>query len=60
VSDHLPHDLDAPSWDDGGHVHNWKNYISEELRGMWGSFTREQKAAIYRSADETASNENWD
>jgi hypothetical protein len=47
-------------WDDVGRVHDWRNYISDELAEMWGTFTDRQKVAIGRSADETARREEWD
>lgn len=53
--DHL-----APKWNEAGRVHDWRNYISEELRKMWGAFTPDQKAALARNADEQALREHWD
>lgn len=50
----------TPDWDGWGRVHNWRNYISEEVRAMWDTFTDEQKAALYRSAEEAAGMEEWD
>lgn len=49
-----------PKWDEAGKVHDWRNYISEKLRGMWDTFTIDQKIALVESADETAGNEEWD
>jgi hypothetical protein len=49
-----------PNWDEAGRVHDWRNYISAELRGMWNTFTPEQKKAIAESAEETASREDWE
>lgn len=55
-----PEDYASPKWDEEVRVHNWRNYISEEVRAMWHTFTDEQKAALARMADITASNEDWD
>lgn len=55
-----PSDWDQPEWDKAGRVHDWKNYISDELRAMWGTFTDVQKQAIARQAEEAASNECWE
>lgn len=49
-----------PEWDKAGRVHDWRNYISEELRAIWATFTPEQRDAIGRNADEIAGREHWD
>ncbi len=49
-----------PEWENAGRVHDWRNYISEEIEAMWDTFTDEQKAALYRQADAQASAEDWD
>lgn len=43
-----------------GRVHEWRNYISEEVRALWPTFNDEQKIAIARSADDLAGREEWD
>lgn len=53
-------DCDEPNWEIGGRVHNWRNYINDDLREMWHTFTIEQKRAISKNADEQASDEEWD
>jgi len=55
-----PNDWAAPEWDKAGRVHEWKNYISEEVQAMWATFTDAQKQALARQAEETASREEWD
>ena len=52
-----------PEWDYDwweNRVHDWRNYISKEVRQMWQSFTPEQRAALARQADEQAGQEEWD
>lgn len=49
-----------PEWDRVWKVHNWRNYITDELRAMWDTFTPEQKLAIARMAEEQASREEWE
>ena len=56
----LPASYEHPDWDAAGKVHDWRNYISDEVRQMWESFTTEQKAAIARQADNLAGREEWD
>lgn len=47
-------------FDSGGHVHNWKNHVGENVKKIWDTFTEEQKKAIYEDAEYDASNEVWD
>jgi hypothetical protein len=56
----LPNDWNAPIWKDARKVHEWKNYISEEMRALWGTFTDAQKQAIAQNAKRIASQEHWD
>jgi hypothetical protein len=49
-----------PNWTAAGRMHDWRNYISDDLKKMWQTFTPEQRAAIARNADEQAGDENWD
>lgn len=49
-----------PDWNEGGRVHNWRRYVSDDLRAIWETFTDEQKRIIALNADEIAGNEDWD
>lgn len=55
-----PHDWENPDWEDDGVIHDWKNYVSEEVQGMWDTFTALQKQAIARQCDTLAGREDWD
>ena len=57
---HIPSDLASPRWEEGGSVHNWRRYVTEEVRSIWGTFTPEQQAALYRQAEEMAGKEEWE
>jgi hypothetical protein len=46
-----------PDWNAGGKVHNWRNYVSEEVRAMWDTFNDDQKKALYRQANDNAERE---
>jgi len=48
-----------PTWNPRK-VHDWRNYISVEVRLIWNTFTDEQKQALARQADDIASAEHWD
>ena len=47
-------------WDDGSRVHNWRNYVGNNVRRLWDTFTLEQKAAIIIDADFEAASEDWE
>lgn len=49
-----------PVWAEGGRVQNWRNYINEQLREIWHTFTDEQKRVIAWNAEELADREHWD
>jgi len=55
-----PNDWSEPDWNYSGKVHEWKNYISQEIRETWGEFTDAQKQALARQAEDNASDEEWD
>lgn len=55
-----PLDYLEPAWDKAGRVHEWKNYISEEIQGLWLTLIPELRAALARQAENNAWNEEWD
>lgn len=50
----------APDWEAGGRVHNWRNHIGEHTKAVWPTLTENQRLAIILDADDAASNEQWD
>lgn len=48
---------DEPIWDEGGKIHNWRNYVSDDVKAQWPSFTNKQKKALYECFDEIADRE---
>ena len=58
--DKPPHDWQYPEWENKSRVHNWRNYVSEELQAMWDTFTDVQKKALAISYDDIASQEDWE
>ncbi len=40
--------------------HDWKKYVSKEVREIWGEFSVNQRMALGRCFDEIASREEWD
>ena len=59
MDEYLPDDWENPKWGERNVVHNWRNYISIQLRNLWDSFNDEQKKAIACNAMDVASNEHW-
>ena len=49
-----------PEWENTTKVHDWRNYINDDLRNIWETFTDKQKEIIAKNADELASIEDWD
>ena len=49
-----------PKFEDAERVHDWRNYVSENLRAIWGTFTDDQKYIIAESFDRIADREEWD
>lgn len=55
-----PTDYATPKWEEAGKIHEWKNYINDEVRTMWPEFTDAQRAALVRQAEYMADCEEWD
>lgn len=49
-----------PKWEETGRVHDWRNYISDDIADEWDTFTERQKFLLATQARETARNEEWD
>jgi hypothetical protein len=60
MNDYLKEQALNPKWDKAGRVHDWRNYVSENVRALWHTFTEEQKYALVEQADNQASYEDWD
>jgi hypothetical protein len=55
-----PSDAIQPDWSQFIKVQNWKNYIDDEVRAMWDTFTDVQKQALARQAQSQADREDWE
>ena len=53
-----------PSWEKFDaqykHVHDWRTYISDEVREKWDLFTMESKCLAIHISQEVADREYWD
>ena len=52
--------IDCPSFQSAGQIHDWRNYVGDELEAIWSTFTPVQKLAIARNAQRLADAEDWD
>lgn len=52
--------VENPEWEKSRRVHDWRNYIDEEVKAIWNTFTPEQRMALAKQADNLASAEEWD
>ena len=50
----------CPDWNEGGRVHNWRNYVGHRTRELWPSLSWKVRVAIALDADDRAGNEHWD
>jgi hypothetical protein len=55
-----PTDWDSPEWNVADRIHNWRNYISEEIRAMWPTLNDRLRRALARQAQVQADKEEWD
>lgn len=49
-----------PEWENIGRVHDWRNYISTQLRGIWSELSLDARIVAYYIAEEIAGQEEWD
>lgn len=55
-----PPDFADPKWDDGGRVHNWKNYAFEDLIAIWPTLPLRTRAIMAANLQAIADREDWD
>lgn len=53
-----------PIWEEHptiiNHVHNWQNYVSDDMKKEWNNFTIYQRVILGMNAQHFADNEEWD
>ena len=57
---YLPQDWNTPEWVKKDRVHNWRNYVPEELQEIWDTFCDYQKQVLANTFQEIANREEWD
>ena len=52
--------LDAKPFDNISKVHDWKNYIPEDIKANWSVLTPRERLLLAYQAQEVANNEEWE
>lgn len=52
--------ITAPDWNRAGRVHDWRNYVPEDLQCLWPELAMETKLVIFLMAEAQANGEEWD
>lgn len=60
LNDVLSVEVEEPEWDEGGRIHNWRNYVPEEIQSHWKKLSLETKLVVFRMAHIQAQNEEWE
>jgi hypothetical protein len=56
----LGKDLREPKFEEAGRVHEWRNYVPDEIQALWAQLSDEARGAVYFVAEEAAGREDWD
>lgn len=52
--------LARPDFKNAGKVHDWRNYVPDEMKNNWNKLTDRERMIIIIICDEIASQEDWD
>lgn len=57
-------DAKNPDWEafdkEWTHVHDWRTYVTEDVRENWDSISLVGRCAVIACCEEAAGNEEWD
>lgn len=56
----FPYDALEPDWDEYNKVHEWKNYVSDDLKKIWSNLPEYVRKIIAQNFQEIADKEEWD
>ncbi|ELZ3335886.1 recombinase RecA [Klebsiella pneumoniae] len=58
---YMPEDWESPQWETDNKIpHHWHNYVSEEVRSIWDTFSQDQKQKLSSGFVSIAMNEEWE
>ncbi len=60
LSEDYKKDIKNPNFENKGRVHNWRNYIDDEIKSLWYLLSEDAKLIAYIQAKRSAYNEEWD
>ena len=52
--------LSDPEWLDADQTHDWRTYVSPDMRALWGQLSDESRALAFVVASEQEHNSIWD
>jgi len=55
-----PEDWSLPKWRVEEKVHNWRNYVNEDVKIMWVELTGRQKLVLAANFKDIADREEWE
>jgi hypothetical protein len=47
-------------WEGAGRVHDWRNYVPDEVRALWRGLASEARGVAHIIAQDAADAEEWD
>ena len=47
-------------WEKTSNVSDWRNYVDDDMRGLWSQLTERERLIAFLIAQEAASTENWE
>lgn len=53
-------ECNEPHFEETTRVHDWRNYIPDEVAETWEEFPLEARLAMWMMAEKQASNEEWE
>lgn len=56
----IPVDWEHPKWEERERIHNWRNYVSEDLKNHWENLSDTTKQVVSANLEDIASREEWD
>lgn len=53
-------ELNSPQFEAAGRIHDWRNYVPDNLHHIWDGLTEETKLVAFLIAENIADKEDWD
>ena len=52
--------MDYPQFEKSRKCHDWRNYVPDKVKDIWGSLSNETRIMVYITAETRANLEDWD